>query len=83
MKKNALRISALRINFFRQGRTKLLKSAYITVPYCTNCRVVMDVRVCRYCDIKTVKYPQTCIISYVVMENLMLAARIKMQSILQ
>ena len=68
------------------GASKLITSISLNsdsteVPYCTNCCVVMDVQICSYCDKKTVK--KHVPFSYVVMKDLMLAAGIKMQSILK
>ena len=58
-----------------------LNSDSTEVPYCTNCNIVMDVQICRYCNKNTVK--KHVPFSYVVMKDLMLAAGIKMQSILK
>ena len=68
------------------GASKLITSISLNsdsteVPYCTNCCVVMDVQICRYCNKNTVK--KYVPFSYVVMKDLMLAAGIKMQSILK
>ena len=68
------------------GASKLITSISLNsdsteVPYCTNCNVVMDIKICRYCNKNTVK--KHVPFSYVVMKDLMLAAGIKMQSILQ
>ena len=51
------------------------------VPYCSNCSVVMDVQVCRYCNRNTVK--KHVPFSYAVMKDLMLSAGIKVQSIIR
>ena len=58
-----------------------LNSDSTEVPYCSNCLVVMDVQVCRYCNRNTVK--KHVPFSYAVMKDLMLSAGIKVQSIIR
>ena len=58
-----------------------LNSDSTEVPYCSNCSVVMDVQVCRYCNRNTVK--KHVPFSYAVMKDLMLSAGIKVESIIR